>query len=375
MSEGVFFYTDDFQEYNLGPHHPLKPARLRRTYELLESYGAFAKVAVESPRPCSQEDLLTTHSPEFVEVVDRLSAGQHVPFPHIYGFDTGDNPIFPGMWEASLLYTGASVDAAQAIMDGRGRAAMNISGGLHHAHYARAAGFCVFNDCAVAIHRLRRKFARVAYIDLDVHHGDGVQEAFYDDPTVLTISIHETGRTLFPGTGFVNEVGVREGTGYSVNIPLWPYTNDGIWLGAWREVGLPILKAFDPEAICLQLGTDAHYLDPLARLCLTAQGWLEAVKDVIALGRPIVALGGGGYNPTTVPRMWTLAFGELFGVHFPDETPESFADHDRIPTLTDHEEPPIAPHDLEAAMNYAAHTVMEVKRLLFGHFGLPGGEL
>jgi len=373
MNQGVFFYTDDFQKYNLGPHHPLQPIRLRCTYELLESYDAFTQITLAHPSPCSQEDLLTTHSPEFVKVVDRLSSGQHVPHPYAYGFGTGDNPIFPGMWEASLLYTGASVDAAQALIDGR-KVAMNISGGLHHAHYARAAGFCVFNDCAVAIHRLRRQFARVAYVDLDVHHGDGVQEAFYDDPTVLTISIHETGRTLFPGTGFVHEIGVQEGTGYSVNIPLWPYTTDEIWLGAWREVGLPILEAFNPEAICLQLGTDAHYLDPLARLCLTAQGWLEAVKDVVALGRPIVALGGGGYNLTTVPRMWALAFGELFGVYFPDETPETFADHDRIPTLTDHAEPPVAPHDKEAAINYAAHTVREVKRLLFGLHGLSVDE-
>lgn len=370
MNQGVFFYTEEFQRYDLGEHHPLKPVRLRRTHALLQSYGALEAVSVETPHPCTVDDLRTTHSAEFVEAVDRLSSGEHVPFPHRYGFGTGDNPVFPDMWEASRLYTGASVDAAQAINDGRCRVAMNISGGLHHAHYDRAAGFCVFNDCAVAIHRLRRQFRRVAYVDIDVHHGDGVQEAFYDDPTVLTISIHETGLMLFPGTGFVHEVGVQEGTGYSVNVPLWPYSTDDIYLWAWREAALPILKAFDPEAVCLQLGADPHYLDPLARVCLTAQGWLEAVKDVKALGKPIVALGGGGYNQTTVPRMWALAFGELFGVDLSDETPESFAHHAQIPTLTDHEEPPVAPHDREQARAYAEQTVAEVKRLLFGHHGL-----
>lgn len=368
MSEGIFFYTDGFQAYDLGPHHPLKPTRLKRTYELLQCYNVLEHV--ETPKPCTVEDLRTTHSDDFIWAVDRLSSAEHVPFPERFGFGTGDNPVFPDMWDASLLYTGASVDAAQAICDRRCRVAMNISGGLHHAHYDRAAGFCVFNDCAVAIHRLKRCFARVAYVDIDVHHGDGVQEAFYDDPTTLTVSIHETGRTLFPGTGDVREIGIREGTGYSVNLPMWPYTDDAIWLGAWREVALPILRAFKPEVILLQLGTDAHFLDPLARLCLTAQGWLEAVKDIKALGVPIVAVGGGGYNPTTVPRMWTLAYAELFGYEVSDETPECWPDHGMVPTLTDHEEPPVAPHDRERAQAYADEMVAAAKSLLFGHHGL-----
>ncbi|MGC8667397.1 MAG: acetoin utilization protein AcuC [Chthonomonadales bacterium] len=361
---GVFVYTDDFRHYDMGPLHPLKPARLLRTYALLESYGALEHVEVRTPQPCSMEDLLKVHSAEYIEAVDRLSSGEHVPFPQRYGFGYGDNPVFAGMWEASLLYTGASVDAAQAVLDGA-PVAMNISGGLHHAHFDRAAGFCVFNDCVAAIHRLKRKYQRIAYVDIDVHHGDGVQEAFYDDNSVLTISIHETGQTLFPGTGFVHERGVREGLGYSVNLPMWPYTTDDIWLGAWRDAGLPILRAFDPEAIVLEMGADPHYLDPLARLCLTAQGWVEAVRDVAALEKPIVALGGGGYNPTTVPRMWALAFGVLFGVELSDTVPHTFPDHERMPTLTDHEDPPIAPHDRERAMASARDTVEQVRQLIF----------
>jgi acetoin utilization protein AcuC len=370
MSKGVFYYTDEFQAYDMGPQHPLKPARLRRTHDLLAAYGALAHVEVEAPRPCPIDDLMPTHSAEFVETVDRLSAGEHVPFPFRYGFGQGDNPVFPEMYEASLLYTGASLQAAEDLVSGRARAAMNISGGLHHAHRDRAAGFCVFNDCAVAIHRLLRRFSRVAYLDIDVHHGDGVQEAFYDDPRVLTISIHETGTTLFPGTGFPREIGVSDGIGYSVNLPMYPYTDDDIWLSTWRQGGLPVMQAFNPEAVVIDVGTDPHYLDPLARICLTAQGWTEAVHDVMGLNVPVLALGGGGYNPTTVPRMWALVFSEIFGVPLANEVPEAFADRDRIPTLRDDEPAPIAPHALEQARAYSEQTLADLRKMVFGYHGL-----
>lgn len=370
MGRGVLLYTDDFLTYDLGEHHPLRPARLVRTYELLSSYGALLAVDVVAPQSCTAQDLRSTHDAEYIEAVERLSYGEHVPFPFRYGFDTGDNPVFPGMWEASLLYTGASLQAAQMVNDGHCAIAMNIAGGLHHAHYDRAAGFCVFNDCVVAIHKLKEKFDRVAYVDVDVHHADGVQEAFYDDPSVLTISVHETGRTLYPGTGFVTETGIREGTGFSVNVPLWPYTTDEMYLRAWREAVMPILHSFDPQAICLEAGTDAHYLDPLARLCLTAQGWTKIIEDVQSLDRPMVVLGGGGYNQHTVPRMWTLAFSRLFHVDLPDDTPDTYAYHGQIPYLTDHEVPPVAGHDLDRAEQETTLVIDEVKRLLFGRHGL-----
>lgn len=371
MSKGVYIYTEEFQSYDMGDEHPLKPIRLKRAHDLLKQYGALDSVTVREPTLCSIDDLRTTHSEEFIRAVDYL--GESPTFPHSYrrfGFGSGDNPIFHGMFEASRLYTGASVDAAQAVLDGECRVAMNLSGGLHHAHRSSAAGFCVFNDPAVAIHRLRQKFARVAYVDIDVHHGDGVQELFYTDPTVLTISIHQSGQTLFPGTGFVKEIGLDEGRGYSVNVPVWPFTTDEVWLHAWREAALPILKAFDPEAILLQMGADSHYLDPLAHLALTAQGWLEAVKDVNALRKPIVAVGGGGYNPTTVPRMWTLAFAEMFSLSLPDETPETYYYHAQIPRLTDHQEPPIDARQVEEARRFADHTISEAKELLFPYYGL-----
>ena len=341
MARPLFFYSDEMLRYDLGDGHPMRPERLRMTYDLISSYGLFdSTLEVVAPALADPEEVAQTHRGDYLDAIRKLSAGEHIGNAGRYGFGNGDNPIFPGMWEASLRYTGGSVDAAQAILDGAGggQVAFNISGGLHHAHYGRAAGFCVLNDCAVAIRRLLRKYARVAYVDIDVHHGDGVQELFYEDPRVMTVSLHESGDTLFPGTGYTSEFGAGAGRGFSINLPFAPYTGDRDWLWAWRASALPLLKKFDPEAIVLQMGTDAHHLDPLAHLALTAQGWLEAVKDVQALGRPIVAVGGGGYNLTTVPRMWTLAVATLAGVSLPDEVPASYTDQARIPTLTDHPE-------------------------------------
>jgi acetoin utilization protein AcuC len=371
MSRGLFFYTDAFQGYDMGPQHPMRPIRLRKTFELLDSYGAFKHIELREPHTCPVDVLERTHRHDFIQAVDYLSSGQHFPYSYQrYGFGTGDNPVFPGLFESSLLYTGASLDCASAIVEGEATVAMNIAGGLHHAHRARAAGFCVFNDCAVALRRLRDRFERVAYVDIDVHHGDGVQELFYDDPSVLTVSIHETGRMLFPGAGFVAEIGEGAGRGYSVNVPVWPGTNDQLWLEAWDAVAMPILRAYKPEAVVLQLGADAHALDPLAHLLLTAQGWLEAVKDVQSLGVPIVAIGGGGYNMTTVPRMWTLAASTLFGLDLPDATPESYAWQDEIPRLADEAifEPDEA--SLSEAKRYIDRVVAEAGTTLFPYHNL-----
>ena len=377
MSRPLFFYSDALLGYDMGPNHPLKPRRLRMTYDLLDSYGAFQTgLEVVQPQPADWEEAAQTHSRDYLEVLSALDRGEESRQARKYGFGTGDNPIFPHMYDVSLLYSGGSVDAAQAILDGAGggQIAFNLSGGLHHAHYARAAGFCVLNDCAMGLRRLRRKFARVAYVDIDVHHGDGVQESFYDDPSVLTLSLHESGRTLFPGTGDVSEIGTGAGTGYSINLPFAPYTTDEIWLAAWRSAALPLLKAFNPDAILLQMGTDTHEFDPLAHVCLTAQGWLQAIKDVQALGKPIVAVGGGGYNLTTVPRMWTLAVTTLAGITVPDEVPLRYAHREQIPTLTDHQTPDIDAQDLTIARAFAKESVQDLQHLLFPRYELEIGK-
>ena len=370
MSRPLYFYSKALMSYDMGPQHPLRPQRLRMTRELLESYGLFEHaLELAVPEMADEEEVAETHSPEYLEALSALDRGESLRNTYRYGLGTGDNPIFPGIYESSLLYTGGSVGAAQAVLEGDA-VAFSMAGGLHHAHYARAAGFCVLNDCAVAIRRLRRKFARVAYVDIDVHHGDGVQELFYTDPSVLTISLQEVGRSFFPGTGYVEEIGEGAGEGYSVNVPYAPYTPGDIWLQGWREAALPILKAFDPDAILLQMGADTHALDPLAHLCLRAQDWLEAVKDVQALGKPIVAVGGGGYNLKTVPRMWTLAVSTLIGQELPDTVPDSYMWKGDIPFLTDSAPFKVEARDYQQARQFAARSIADVKELLFPRHGL-----
>lgn len=368
MTRPVFVYSDALMGYDMGRQHPMQPMRLRQTFDLLSAYGAFeTEIAVVEPTPASAEEVAKTHSPRFLEAIERLSEGMRFGNASRFGFGSGDNPIFPGMYEAAMLYTGGTLNAVEAVLQGA-EVAINISGGLHHAHYDRAAGFCILNDCAVGINRLRTRYERVAYVDIDVHHGDGVQELFYDDPNVLTISLHESGRTLFPGTGFVAETGEGAGEGYSLNLPFAPYTTDDIWIQAWRESALPILKAFQPEAILLQMGADAHVEDPLAHLCLTAQGWLEAIKDVMGLGVPIVAVGGGGYNRKSVVKMWALATLTLSGISHEDETPSSFSMQSQIPTLTDHFRLDIPEKERRNAQVFADQSVAEIKQRFFSKF-------
>ncbi len=361
MTGAPFFYSDSMMQYNMGDQHPLKPIRLSMTLDLLRSYGLTqSALTVTEPALAKIDEVARVHDINFLKALQEIEGSGNRRDSYRFGLGTGDNPIFPGMWEASLRYSGGSIDAAQAIVDGAS-VAFNISGGLHHAHFDRAAGFCVLNDSALAVRRLQTRYKKVAYVDIDVHHGDGVQELFFEDPSVLTVSIHEVGRGFFPGTGYVEETGYSAGKGYCVNVPVAPYTNDVIWLKCWREAALPLLEEFSPDTIVLQMGTDPHYLDPLAHVCLTAQGWLEAVLDVKSLGKPIVAIGGGGYNLSTVPRMWTLAISKLLNLDLPNEVPESFAYHPIIPFLRDDEVPFVSTAGEEAALKFAEQTIQEIK--------------
>jgi acetoin utilization protein AcuC len=326
-----FFYSPDILRYDFGPRHPLKPERLRRTIELLGRYGV---VPLEPPQR-RRENLLRVHSEAYVsavEAIDReLSDGFVARRDSGWGFASMDNPPFAGMYGASLAYASATAAAAERVRDGA-ELAFGIGGGLHHAQRERASGFCIFDDPAIACHILRERFDRVAYIDIDVHHGDGVQWIFYEDPSVLTISIHEDGRTLFPGTGSVEETGA----GFSsLNIPLAARTTGDVWLDAFEQIAPDAIERFRPGAIVLQMGTDAHHLDPLGHLRCLQQHWLGAVRRVKAMALPIVAIGGGGYNLTTVPRMWTSACLTLGGVEYDDWLPDDLASEWDIPTYSD----------------------------------------
>ncbi|HUV05015.1 MAG TPA: acetoin utilization protein AcuC [Armatimonadota bacterium] len=372
MPKTAFVYNNRMASYDLGPEHPLRPERLRMTYDLASAYGLFGGDSqLLEPKPAEEADILSFHNPAYVQTVKELGEGKEVPGAWRFGLGYGDNPPFIGMYEASVLYTGASLTAADSVISGRAERAFNISGGLHHAKAAMASGFCTFNDPVITINRLRSTYDRIAYIDIDAHHGDGVQEAFHETDRVLTISIHESGEYLFPGTGHVHEIGEGEGRGYSVNIPLSPSTTDDVYVWAFAEIVPPLISAYEPQVIVAQLGADSHFQDPLAHLLLTSEGFVKVVKTIIGFGKPLVALGGGGYNVSAVARLWTLAYAEMVERELPDPIPEGYRAHD-IHHLRDATRPELTLTDyqLKSARRYAEERVRDLKSLVFPIHGL-----
>jgi acetoin utilization protein AcuC len=375
MRRAAFIYQDALSRHELRQDHPMKPERLRRTYELLEAYGAFDgdSSLLVSPRPATEEELRRLHSSEYVTAVRSLSLGLSGYDPSRFNFHRqGDNPIYPGMYDAAALSTGATLLAAEMVASRQVDVAFNISGGLHHAASDHASGFCVFNDPALAIKYLREQGLRVAYVDIDAHHGDGVQNAFFDDSQVLTISIHESGQFLFPGTGFVMDSGVGAGRGYSVNLPLYPYTDDEIYVDTFLEVVPPLLKAFAPDVRVTQLGIDSYHSDPLTHLQVTTRGYLEAVRELSGVGVPWLALGGGGYDLSAVARAWTLAYEVMLDVEWPDRMPEDFAREHGAGQLRDGAAPEIPAHVRKEARRFAEESVAAVKEEVFPVHGLTG---
>lgn len=303
------FYSDAVRDYDFGPEHPLTPRRFPPSIDLLRTLGAERFV---EPPLASDAELERLHTPEYVQVVKAMGADPW--HPPMNGIGPGDTPAFPGMHEASARVAGGSLAAVSAILAGEYEHAFNPGGGLHHAFADRAAGFCVYNDPALACARARDAGHRVLYVDLDVHHGDGVQALFWDDPQVLTFSIHESGRTLFPGTGFVSETGGAGAPGTAVNVPLEAYSGNDSWLPIVREVVPALAELFRPTFLVSQHGCDSHAYDPLAHLRLTTAAYREAtlVLDSVAHewceGRWL-ATGGGGYDAyRVVPRSWSLVW-------------------------------------------------------------------
>ncbi|MGZ6792184.1 MAG: acetoin utilization protein AcuC [Mycobacteriales bacterium] len=326
-------WDDVFSSYDFGPTHPMRPMRLELTMSLARQTGALAGVDVRAPVAATDDVLALVHDPLYVASVRRAPDDLLGRLSLRWGLGTGDNPVFPRMHEVSSLVTGASVDAARAVWEGTHEHAVNISGGLHHAMRDRASGFCVYDDPAVAIAWLLAHGAtRVAYVDVDVHHGDGVQAAFYDDPRVLTVSMHESGRTLFPGTGWADELGTGDAVGTSVNVALPAGTGDAQWLRAFHAVVPQVLRAFGPEVLVTQHGCDTHALDPLANLQLSVDGQRVATSALHALAHELcggrwVALGGGGYEPVqVVPRAWTHLIAEAAHTRVDGATPNDWRD-------------------------------------------------
>jgi acetoin utilization protein AcuC len=359
-----------------GQTHPLKPERLQRTYELLNAYRAFdpPHSRVVPPRPPGREELTLFHSGEYVDLVARLSRGESYPGAWRYNFGSGDNPIFPGMYETENLKVGAALTGARLIVHKEVQVAFSFGGGLHHALPARASGFCVFNDAAVAIHWLLRQGLRVAYVDIDAHHGDGVQAAFFDTPQVLTISLHQSGHTLFPGTGFPDEIGAGAGRGYSINLPLAPYTSDQVYLWAFRQVVPPLVRQFAPDLLVTQLGIDTHYRDPLAQLLLTTHGYLALLTELRTLADEIggwLALGGGGYAVDVVPRAWALAYGLMSGQSFPDELPPTYSARYGPGRLHDTQGPALEERVIQETRAHAQHAIAALQEHTQGLWQLP----
>jgi len=314
--------------YNFGPTHPMSPARLELTSMLAEQLGVFARpgVTLLGARVATDDELAAVHSRDYIAAVRRVGADPGHSEPE-RGLGTEDDPGFLGMHEASARLAGGSLLAADAVISGTTPRAVNFAGGMHHASREKASGFCIYNDAALAVMRLLDSgVERVAYIDIDAHHGDGTQNIFWDDPRVLTISLHESGLTLFPGTGFANEIGGPNATGTAVNVALPAHTGDAGWLRAFHAVVPPLVRAFAPEIIVSQHGCDSHRDDELTHLLTSVDAQREAALSIARLAAQLcddkwIAVGGGGYNiVSVVPRVWTHLMAIVAGRPLPLRT-------------------------------------------------------
>ena len=336
MPRTAFVTPAEGPTYDLGADHPMQPMRRRLAVDLMRVYGLTERDGVTEviAEPAPDALIERVHAPAYVAAVRRYSDNPAMAAAWEaaqWGLASGgDTPAFGGMHEAAAAVCGASVAGALEIWEGRADQALFAGGGLHHALANRASGFCIYNDTAVAIQALLDAGAdRVAYIDIDVHHGDGTQWIFFEEPRVLTCSVHETGRYLFPGTGGMAERGVGAAEGTSVNVPLPPYAGDRPYLRAIEDVIAPAVMNFAPDVIVTQDGADPHHADPLAHLQVTMAAFPRAYRAIHELARAAcdgrwVALGGGGYTFQVVPRAWTLLLAEMLDAELEDEIPESW---------------------------------------------------
>ncbi|MDP9067552.1 MAG: acetoin utilization protein AcuC [Actinomycetota bacterium] len=335
MTDSVALVTveDIAKTYDFGASHPLRPERVLLTYDHIRDLGLVRGVTEVTSRSATDAEVEAVHDEEFIAMVKAIDAGTVEPSRGLeFGLGTPDNPIFAGMHRAAAAVCGASITAAELVASGRFLHAFNPAGGLHHARRREASGFCIYNDPAAAIAKVLELQPewRVMYLDVDVHHGDGVQWIFYDDPRVVTVSLHQSGRYLYPGTGFEDEIGHGAAAGTSVNLPLLPYTGEDDYLWALERVLRETAAAARPDLILTQLGADTHYGDPLANLALTLKAYPTMAKIIHAVAHDFcgdrwVATGGGGYQAeTVVPKVWTIHFAEMVG--HPEVIPAGWLD-------------------------------------------------
>ncbi|MGH9441410.1 MAG: acetoin utilization protein AcuC [Thermoanaerobaculia bacterium] len=317
-------YRPEYREYAFGETHPFRPRRVDMTLDLLESLGHPLRF-VEAPA-ATREEILDVHEDYYVRRVEDLSEGREVPDRRDYGLDTADTPAFLGMDRAARYHVGGTLHGARLITGGSSRRVLQLGGGLHHARRNFASGFCIYNDLAVAIRHFAREGLWVLYVDVDVHHGDGVQQILDDDKRVLTVSIHESGKFLFPGSGGIHELGSGLGRGLKLNLPLAPFTEGPSYLEVFEQVTLPALNYFRPGVLVVQAGADAHFDDELADLRLTTCDYeaifrrLLAWADEFTAGRVLFTLGGG-YSLRAVPRVWALLYLLIHEIPIPETLP------------------------------------------------------
>jgi acetoin utilization protein AcuC len=311
----IFFYEPEVVQFDYGQSHPFRLERIWLTEYLCRRLGLFdpGKGIVQGFSPARRQDLLVAHDAGYLDLLETASVGLHPPALTLFGLGSGDNPVFTGLWEYALYTVGGTLAAARALTGGEARRVFHPGGGLHHALRRRASGFCYVNDVVIAIHHLVEAGRRVFYLDLDAHHGDGVEAAFYGTPQVMTLSVHQDGRTLFPGTGFPHDAGVGEGLGYSVNVPLLPSMSDDTYLRVWDEIIAPLIAAYRPDVLVTELGADALEGDPLAALTLHLRGWWQLVERIAELDLPWLGVGGGGYDLANAMRAWALAWAAMVG--------------------------------------------------------------
>ncbi len=357
--KSAFIYHDEYLKYQFGPDHPFKPVREQYALDILRQLEVFDdKAKIYEPERATEDDLRLVHTENYIKYVKAMcEKGSGL-------LDLGDTPAKKGLFEGSLRVVGGSILGAKLVMEGEADHAFNPGGGLHHAKEDRAAGFCVFNDIAVAVRYLQKNYGikRIAVVDIDGHHGDGTQQIFYKEP-ILKISTHRIG--IFPGTGYVDELGADKGKGYSVNVPLQGRTGDKAYLYAFHEVVPPLLESYKPEILINQFGIDGHYQDPLVGLALTTKAYEEVAETMHSLAHKLcqgrlLMLGGGGYNVDNTARCWALMFATIC-----DCLPEKHLEDYR--RLFDK---PLIGEENGNSFEAAKNAVEEIKKTIFPFYNL-----
>ncbi|MDD2541481.1 MAG: acetoin utilization protein AcuC [Desulfuromonadaceae bacterium] len=321
-------YSPLFGNFNFGDDHPFKLQRNRLAYDLMGDYGLLdlPNMQIRDCQQASEELLLSFHDAAYIARLKEFSSSEEPRADFRFGLGDADCPVFKGVYDYAALGAGATCEAVRLVVEEGVDIAFNMNGGWHHAHRSRASGFSYLNDAVVAINWLIARGQRVLYLDIDAHHGDGVQEAYYDTDQVLTISLHESGIYFYPGTGFEDEIGEGRGKGYSVNVPLLAHTDDAMYMKAFDEVAYPLIAAFNPDTIVTQIGADTFRTDPLTNLEITTHSYCEMLSKIKRLKIPWVALGGGGYDLMNTARAWTLAWAIMNGIKLNPRLPPAFID-------------------------------------------------